>query len=125
MPGDKNAQYGRNLLRASASVATARVSVRKTELDGLGRVRPKRPDDLDVIGLIERREIGGRDGSKRHVRFPRLRNGADNHFAVGDLRKHDPSKRLHLREQPARPGLRVRSGAEDQFASLEDGPDDR
>ena len=100
MPGDRNAQYRRNFLRAPASVATARVSVVKIEPPEGSGVDPECPRDLHAVGLGECRELVGRQRAEHRVGLPRLGHPAHDNFAARTLGEHAPADELIAAMRP-------------------------
>ena len=125
IPGERNDQYRRNFVRATASVAMARVSVRNIDCVAPIGSASKRPRDLHVARLIERGKLVGRKGAEGDVGLPRLRDRAHDHFTAGHFRQHAPTHRCGRCQQTAWPHRGVRFAAEEHLTRLEDGADNR
>ena len=121
MPGEAKAQYRRNRARDAASVAAARVSVRKMEASSSTGSARSVQAILTKARLAESGELVGGQGMERDVRLPGPGDGPDHEFHVGHLGENAPSHRESGRHQAAGPWTGVRRGAEDDLP----GPEDR
>lgn len=108
--------------RVSGDGAGLRAKYRRFGVYGIGT---QRPCDLDEAWLRECREVAGRRGLERDVRFPGLRDSADDKLTVGDFGKNAPSKRLHGRQQIARLRTFVMCRTEGDLSRPDDCPHDR
>ena len=84
------------------------------------RIGAQRPGNLHVVSLGKCRELVRRNRPERHVRLPRLRDGADDDLAIGNLVEDDPPDRGGFRQQSSRAGALVGDRAQEPFAGSED-----
>ena len=121
IPGERKDQYRRNLVRASGSVAMARVSVLKTDSVSLIASARIVQAIFTYPGSLNAANWSG--GKARNVTFASqgLVTAPTTIWRSGTLGQHTPPERLCLREEPTRMPASIRRCAEEDLTSSDHG----